>query len=172
VYVNSDACGVNVKTLAPPTKASIKAAPWGEGERPCASFGSSTGKGESTAFPIHPQFMAGTVRSNTQHVWNLVTGSASLPQLYQEATYLQNVSFTPEANCNFIYVHLRSVVSQAVIFTGFVTALRRCVVFFCMGFQPNRSTSMVSRGRNIVMPLCKVRADFPNNSHLLQQMSP
>jgi len=80
------------RQLAPPTNASVKAAPCGEGERPCASFGPLTGQGESTAFPTNPQFMAETDRSNTQHVWNLVTGSVSLPQLYQEATWKMSVS--------------------------------------------------------------------------------
>ena len=49
-------------------KALVKAAPCRDGERPCASFGPSTGQGESTAFPTNPQFTAGIARSNTQHV--------------------------------------------------------------------------------------------------------
>jgi hypothetical protein len=106
-----------------------------------------------------------------QHVWNLVTGSVSLPQLYQAATYLQNANFTPEVKCNFIYVHWRSVAPQALTFTALATALRPWVVF-CMGFQPNRSTNMEITGRNIVTPLCKIRTDFPHNSHLLHRMSP
>jgi hypothetical protein len=62
-------------------------------------------------------------------------------------------------------------IREALIFTALAHALQPCVVF-CMRFQPNRSTSTVRKGRNIVMPLCKVRADFPHNSHLLHRMSP
>ena len=80
------------RQLAPPTNASVKAASCGEWERPCATFDPLTGQGESTAYPAEPQFMAETNRSNTQNVWNLVTVSVSIPQLYQEATWEMSVS--------------------------------------------------------------------------------
>jgi len=149
----------------------VKAAPCREGERPCASFGPSTGQGESTAFPANPQFTAGTARSNRQHVWNLVTRSASLPQLYQDATCKMSVSRRS------LRVTLFTCTGEVwplkrFFFHTLVTALRHCVVFFCMGFQPNRSISMESKSRNVVTPLYKVHADFPHNSHLLRRMSP
>ena len=149
----------------------VKAAPCREGERPCASFGPSTGQGESTAFPTNPQFTAGTARSNTLNVWNLVTRSASLPQLYQEATCKMSVSRrrlrVTSFTCTGEVWPLKRLFSQHLLLHyGLVWW------FFCMGFQPNRSTSMESKSRNVVTPLCKVRADLPHNSHLLHRMPP
>ena len=144
--------------LAPPTNASVKAAPWEEGEQPCASFDHLTGKRESTVFPTKTQLMAETDRSNTRHVWNLGTGFVSLPQLYRDATWRMSVSrrmpnVTPFTCIGELWP------PQALIFTTLAAARSPCVMF-CMGFQWNRSTSMERKSRNIVSPICKLRAHY------------